>query len=548
LQAQGGFNNIGASSAGTDTYAVTPTVAIRAYVDGACYVFEADVGNTLAATLNISALGAISILRSDGAALATGDIDAGEKVQVCYDSTGPKFQLNMGIGGGGGGAPTDAQYLVSAEDATLSAEDVVTAGTGIIYANGAGTGTFSVDTTVIPSLGGNNTYTGHDIHTPSAPQAITAVGDAILANAAHVEIDSDASYTLTSTPTIADGTDGQRLTICNIDTAFNVTLQDKANLASSNLSFDGTDYIIQNETCVDLRYNGTLSSWTLAVLPGTAAGDDFGAGDPGANGLMARTAADTSSARTITGTAAEITVTNGDGVSGNPTLSLPAVIDLGGKVVEVPNGAAPTVDAVGELAVDTTVTDLTGVVRVHDGTEELALIPVPVAELSSLVNGDTLVYNATDDEFKTVSPEVDILQGSVDGSANCTGGLITIGTETLSAAWLAAGDTLRVEALYHFTGCATVCRPRIAFGATGATPYINQATETVSKIGFEVAVLGATSQLWLGHSFFPTGSENWVKTEPAETISGTIDVDFDANCDSGQEVDIYWTVQRMREN
>ena len=41
------------------------------------------------------------------------------------------------------------------------------------------------------------------------------------------------------------------------------------------------------------------------------------------NGILAQTAADTFAGRTITGTSNQITVTNGDGVSGNPTLSLP---------------------------------------------------------------------------------------------------------------------------------------------------------------------------------------------------------------------------------
>lgn len=44
--------------------------------------------------------------------------------------------------------------------------------------------------------------------------------------------------------------------------------------------------------------------------------------DPGANGLLARTALDTLAARTLTGPAAGLTVTNGNGVSGNPTLAL----------------------------------------------------------------------------------------------------------------------------------------------------------------------------------------------------------------------------------
>jgi len=45
------------------------------------------------------------------------------------------------------------------------------------------------------------------------------------------------------------------------------------------------------------------------------------------NGLLTQTAADTFAGRTITGTANQVTVTNGDGVSGNPTLSLPQNID-----------------------------------------------------------------------------------------------------------------------------------------------------------------------------------------------------------------------------
>jgi len=51
------------------------------------------------------------------------------------------------------------------------------------------------------------------------------------------------------------------------------------------------------------------------------------------NGILVQTAADTFAGRTLTGTANQITVTNGDGVSGNPTLSIPYNLELGSSAV-----------------------------------------------------------------------------------------------------------------------------------------------------------------------------------------------------------------------
>lgn len=60
------------------------------------------------------------------------------------------------------------------------------------------------------------------------------------------------------------------------------------------------------------------------------------------NGLLTQTAADTFTGRTLTGTAAEITVTNGSGVAGNPTVSLPSAITLTGKTMSGGTFASPT--------------------------------------------------------------------------------------------------------------------------------------------------------------------------------------------------------------
>lgn len=103
----------------------------------------------------------------------------------------------------------------------------------------------------------------------------------------------------------------------------------------------------------------------------------------------------------IAGTSNEISVANGDGVSGNPTISLPSTIDLGGKTsFEIPNSAAPTVDANGEIAVDTTVTDFSHGILKYYGGEELAVVAMPIAQLTSPTDGYVVTYNATADEFQ----------------------------------------------------------------------------------------------------------------------------------------------------
>ena len=65
-------------------------------------------------------------------------------------------------------------------------------------------------------------------------------------------------------------------------------------------------------TRVMCHWNG--SAWA-------AIGGGGGVGDPGSNGIAVRSALNTLIARTITGTEGTVTVTNGDGVAGNPTLT-----------------------------------------------------------------------------------------------------------------------------------------------------------------------------------------------------------------------------------
>ena len=72
---------------GDDTYAITVAPVPTDYDDGDEYTFKSSTANTGAATLNVNALGAKSIFRADGSALANGDIAANMPVRVKYDGT-----------------------------------------------------------------------------------------------------------------------------------------------------------------------------------------------------------------------------------------------------------------------------------------------------------------------------------------------------------------------------------------------------------------------------------------------------------------------------
>lgn len=61
------------------------------------------------------------------------------------------------------------------------------------------------------------------------------------------------------------------------------------------------------------------------------------------NGSIHQTAADTFAARTLTGTANQLTVTNGNGVSGNPTISLPADVQVP-TILTTPNTGLHVLD------------------------------------------------------------------------------------------------------------------------------------------------------------------------------------------------------------
>lgn len=86
--------------------------------------------------------------------------------------------------------------------------------------------------------------------------------------------------------------------------------------------------------------DGVAGNPTLALANDLAAVEGLSG-----TGFAVRTGTDAWAQRSITGTANEITVSNGDGVSGNPTLSLPSSLTLTGKTVTGGTFSSPQINS-----------------------------------------------------------------------------------------------------------------------------------------------------------------------------------------------------------
>lgn len=209
---------------------------------------------------------------------------------------------------------------------------------------------------------------------------------------------------------------------------------------------DDADASTQLSTLGFTTYTKTLiddpDAATARATLGVSLGSNVQAWDAGldalaafnTNGIIVQTANNTYVGRTLTGTANEITVTNGDGVSGNPTLSIPTAVTLTGKTL---TGGTHTGGTWSSGAITTSSATITG--GTITGITDLAVADggTGVSTLTGIVkgNGTSAFSAATEgtDYWKPGGTDVAVADGGTNISSYTAGDLLyATGATTLA--------------------------------------------------------------------------------------------------------------------
>jgi hypothetical protein len=223
------------------------------------------------------------------------------------------------------------------------------------------------------------------------------------------------------------------------------TLSATGNITVSG-TVDGRDLATDGSKLDGIEVLADVTDATNVAAAGAVMDSDFSS-----SGLMTRTGAATYASRTLTGTTDEIAVSNGDGVSGNPTLSLPLTLNLSGKTVTINGGS---ISGITDLAV---ADGGTGASTVEDARNNLGVQQDVVTTRGDIVRGDSsgdverLALGTTNQVLGSDGSDIvyldPILQGThvVNFHASCWEPATTDGCATLAANETSTNDVMTLS-------------------------------------------------------------------------------------------------------
>lgn len=223
-------------------------------------------------------------------------------------------------------AASNVAYLTSNQTITLSGDFTgsgTTAITGTLATVNSNVGSFG-STTIVPVI----TVNGKGLVTAVSTAALTSssVGLGNVVNSLQViNAGGAVSYALgTNAAKPAAGTAGRQY----YSTDQGITYYDNGTTWAAKLpAYSGDVTSTLGGTTLTLAtVNSNVGTFNNVTVNGkglvTAASNVNYLGDSGANGVVVRTALNTTVSRTITGTPNQISITNGNGVANNPTISI----------------------------------------------------------------------------------------------------------------------------------------------------------------------------------------------------------------------------------
>ena len=220
-------------------------------------------------------------------------------------------------------------------------------------------------------------------------------------------------------------------------------------------------------------------------------------------GLVVESSLNVFTKRTIAGTAAEVTVTNGDGVSGNPTLSLPAALTFTGKTVTggtfngvVVNATSIGATTPGSIAGTTgtfsSTLAVTGSITLNNVTTITTATAIGTPSSTQVILGNGRVYagNTGATSIQTAGGVTAAGAGSfgttlaVAGAVTMTAGTTSTSTTTGTAVITGGAGisgNIYVGGLGDFGGAVTATTG-IAINRTGGNPFFQMTRVTVGGI------------------------------------------------------------------